>query len=235
MANTRHQEVDEAGKGDLEIVWMRVAVARLKMSEAMECAPERSSHVDSLGTVEVEACERTSDHIDDAFDCRLQFVIASAWISIGGGIEAGRVADNGSPRIAECTNSVFTSDALRSLAEPFGEQLPASQTEAANQVVVAVNMTVKRWLLHTEGISDPRERDSVESFGIGEASGFVDHLCRGKGSSTHALLPAWRALMTATFTMSSTQQPRLRSCRTPSRPWSNGPNAWAPPSRSVIL
>ena len=48
MADTRHQEVDEAGKRDLEIMWMRVAVARLEVGEAVECAPECSSHVDAL-------------------------------------------------------------------------------------------------------------------------------------------------------------------------------------------
>ena len=79
MANTRHQEVDEAGERDLEIVWMGVAVARLEVGEAVERTPECSSHMDALGVVEIEAAERSSDHIDDAFDRRLQFVVAGAW------------------------------------------------------------------------------------------------------------------------------------------------------------
>ncbi len=57
MANTRHQEVDEAGERDLEIVWMGVAVARLEVGEAVERTPECSSHMDALGVVEIEAGE----------------------------------------------------------------------------------------------------------------------------------------------------------------------------------
>ena len=79
MANTRHQEVDEASERDLEIMWMGVAVARLEVGEAVERTPECSSHVDALAIVDIEAGERSSDHIDDAFDCRLQFVVAGAW------------------------------------------------------------------------------------------------------------------------------------------------------------
>ena len=140
MANTRHQEVDEAGERDLEIVWMGVAVARLEVGEAVERTPECSSHMDALGVVEIEAAERSSDHIDDAFDRRLQFVVAGAWVTVGGGIEPRGITDNGAPRIAECANRILTSDALSRLTEAFGEELPTPQTEAANQVVVAVDM-----------------------------------------------------------------------------------------------
>ena len=59
MANTRHQEVDEAGERDLEIVWMGVAVARLEVGEAVERTPKGSSHVDALGIVEIDANERS--------------------------------------------------------------------------------------------------------------------------------------------------------------------------------
>ena len=158
MANTRHQEVDEASERDLEIVWMGVAVARLEVGEAVERTPECLSHVDALAIVEIEAGERTSDHIDDAFDGRLQFVVAGAWVAVGGGIEPRGITDDGAPRIAECANRIFTSDALSRLTEPLGEEFPTPQTEAANQVVVAVNMTVERRLLHAERIGDPSER-----------------------------------------------------------------------------
>ena len=154
MANTRHQEVDEAGERDLEIVWMGVAVARLKVGEAVERTPECSSHVDALGIVEIEAGERTSDHIDDAFDCRLQFVVAGAWVAVGGGIEPRGITDDGTPCITKCANRIFASDALSRLTEAFGEEFPTPQTEAANQVVVAVDMTVERRLLHAERIGD---------------------------------------------------------------------------------
>ena len=53
MANTRHQEVDEAGERDLEIVWMGVAVARLEVGEAVERTPECSSHMDALGVEQI--------------------------------------------------------------------------------------------------------------------------------------------------------------------------------------
>ena len=142
MANTRHQEVDEASERDLEIMWMGVAVARLEVGEAVERTPECSSHVDALAIVDIEAGERSSDHIDDAFDCRLQFVVAGAWVAVGGGIQPRGITDDGAPRIAECANRIFTSNALSRLTEAFGEEFPTPQTEAANQVVVAVDMAI---------------------------------------------------------------------------------------------
>ena len=107
MANTRHQEVDEASERDLEIMWMGVAVARLEVGEAVERTPECSSHVDALAIVDIEAGERSSDHIDDAFDCRLQFVVAGAWVAVGGGIEPRGITDDGAPCIAKCANRIF--------------------------------------------------------------------------------------------------------------------------------
>ena len=113
-----------------------------------------------MAVVEIEAGERSSDHIDDAFDRRLQFVVAGAWVAVGGGIEPRGITDNGAPRIAECANRIFASDALSRLTEAFGEEFPTPQTEAANQVVVAVDMAIERRLLHAERIGDPGEREA---------------------------------------------------------------------------
>jgi len=46
---------------------------------------------------------------------------------------------------------------------------------------------------------------------------------------------AWRAVMAAALTMSSTSQPRLRSLAGLAAPWSRGPMAVAPARRSVSL
>ena len=80
------------------------------------------------------------------------------------------ITDDGAPCIAKCANRIFTSNALGRLTEAFGEEFPTPQTEAANQVVVAVNMTVERRLLHAERIGDPSEREGIESFGVREAA-----------------------------------------------------------------
>ena len=78
-----------------------VAVARLEVGEAVERTPECSSHVDALAIVDIEAGEHRAITLT-TFDCRLQFVVAGAWVAVGGGIQPRGITDDGAPCIAKC-------------------------------------------------------------------------------------------------------------------------------------
>ena len=61
------------------------------------------------------------------------------------------------------------------VGQPLGQYFPATKAEAAEEVVVAVQMAIKGRLAYTEHIGDSSERKAIKPFGVGDVGSRLDH------------------------------------------------------------
>ena len=128
--------------------------------------------------------------------CGLQFRVACARVTVGGGVLAGVVPYDAPPGSAYCTNRVVAGKADCCVGEAAGDDLATSQAEGPDKRVVAVDVTVEGRLAHTQLDGDPCQGEGLEPFGVDKSCRTVDNLCRIEGLASHRFTLALGLLTT---------------------------------------
>ena len=96
---------------------VRMPVAGLKMTEAVERRTKRTSGMHSVIIIKIEPDERLRDHANNTFDGLFQFFVARTWITVGRFVQARASKHGFAPCPADCTDSFISRHTNRSLAE----------------------------------------------------------------------------------------------------------------------
>ena len=154
--DSRTQQFHQVLKGVLGIMGKGMAVARLEMAEAVKCATQGPGRMHPVFIAEVVAPQRLAQNGEYPFHCGFEFLVSGARVAVGGGIDPGMVSNHLSPGMAHGGHRIVARKANRGVGQPLGQNFPASQAEAAQEVVIAADMAIQSWLAHTELIGNPR-------------------------------------------------------------------------------
>ena len=184
-ADASAEQFDEPFERVVQVMGMRVSVARLEMTEAVKSTTQRAGGVYAVIVVEVKAGKGLRDHANDAFDRLFELVVASARVAIGRFVQPRVGHDGLAPGTTDRPDSLVTRHADGRLAEGSGQLFAAAQTQQAQQILIAVDMAVQRRLSHPEFLRNPGQCEGFEPFGVGKRCCSVDDSFLIKWNSCH--------------------------------------------------
>ncbi len=190
MADPGDQELQQMIERVIKVVFVGMPVTRLEMREPVKGTPQPPRHMNTLSFVDTEAPQRPRNDRHDPLHRLLQFNITRAGMSVGRGIQTRMGPHHFPPGPPDCYDGLWTRHADGCLGQRTGESLSTSQSQLLHEVVIPVNMAIKRRLTNTEFVSHASECDRVETLAVCKRRGALDDLRLVQsppGQSAHAL------------------------------------------------